>query len=364
MEEMDVLIQPIMEFLNQIEDKYPGLGIPTLYGVLSIMANKSVMFIGIRGIGKTRLINLIPEVPGTIVSKWDTFTYGELHEFCKRISDLDGRVRNKKLVFKVEEFSTFHQYHRQQFLTTVSKLISDERFKHITPQFHIEIENCQLIMLIAIQPKIYSDLCSKYTEWDSLSYDRFTKFLLINPLRTGTSRENCHPTLPEKMTHIEISENHNLDLSGLIELFSGHVSRGRAEIYALDYVRALAEFLGSEKVEQWHVDLFYRLFHPYLKIFSRLQRAEDLDSPVMVRTSHLRLLSGIGSSLDYICKSDLAEHFHVSERHIERVAKELQEKGLIEKPSSRAAKYCLSENLRRFFEKYRDGSLFSLMSVN
>ncbi len=360
MEEIDPRIKPILDFIIPIEEKYPGLGIPVLYGVLSIMANKSVMFIGIRGIGKTRLIDLIPNITGTIVSKWDTFTYGGFHKFCQKISDADGKVKDKTLVFKVEEFSTFSQQHREHFLTTISKIISDGSFRHITHQYYIDVENCKLTMLIAIQPRIYSDLCSKYTEWDSLSYDRFTKFVLINPLRTGTCREEFHPTLPEKMTQIETFDIENLDLSCLIDLFSGHVSRGRAEIFALDYVRALAEFLGCNNVEQWHVDLFYRLFHPYLEIFSLLQEAEDLDSPVMVRSSHLKLLSGIGSSLDYVPKKELAELFHVSERHVERTARELLEKELIERYPGREAKYRLSERFRRFFEMYRDGSLFFL----
>ena len=355
-------IKPINDFVSKVDSVYRGLGIPTLYGVLSIMANKSVMFIGIRGTGKTRLINLIPQIPETNVSKWDTFTYSELSAFCKRNSDSKGIVRDKNFVFKIEEFSSFSHYHREQFLTTASKIVSDGNFRHVTKSLHIDLEECYLTMLIAIQPQKYSELCSKYTEWDSLSYDRFTKFVLINPLRTGTSRQPCNPTLPEKMSHIKLEDNHNLDLSNLIELFRGHVSRGRAEIFSLDYVRALAEFLGADHVEHWHVELFNCLFHPYLKTFSILQSAEDLDSPIIVKSSYLKLLNGIGKSPEYVTKKDLAYEFYVTERHIERTAKDLLEKGLIEKPSPHAAKYRLSCDLREFFEKYKDGSLFRRMS--
>jgi MoxR-like ATPase len=66
------------DFAYQIDKAYAGLGIPTLYGVLSILANKSVFFIGERGTGKTRIIKSVPELENTYVSKWDTFTYSEL----------------------------------------------------------------------------------------------------------------------------------------------------------------------------------------------------------------------------------------------------------------------------------------------
>ena len=287
-------IKPIVDFVNQVDSVYQGLGIPTLYGVLSIIANKSVLFIGPRGSGKTRLINLIPDLQDTFFSKWDTFTYSELSSFCKVVSDTRGRVRGKHLVFKVEDFSTFSKYHRQQFLTTASKIISDGNYRHITKSIHIDIEACRLTMLIAIQPRIYSDLCSKYTEWDSLSYDRFTKFIILNPLRAGTSRAPCDPTLPRKISDVIIDNYQDLDLSCLVELFSGHVSKGRAELFALDYVQALVEFLGAERIQQWHIQFFNHLFHPYLRSFSELQSAEDLDSPIIVKASSLKLLSGIG----------------------------------------------------------------------
>lgn len=355
-------IKPIVDFVNQVDSVYQGLGIPTLYGVLSIIANKSVLFIGPRGSGKTRLVNLIPMIPVTLVSKWDTFTYSELSAYCKEISDSRRRVRGKDLVFKVEEFSTYSQYHRQQFLTTASKIVSDGNFRHVTKSIHIDIESCRLTMLIAIQPRIYSDLCNRYTEWDSLSYDRFTKFILLNPLRTTTSREECNPTLPEEMGHISSGDYQDLDLNCLIDLFRGHVSRGRAELFARDYVKALAEFLGADVIQQQHVELFHRLFHLYLESFSELQSAEDLDSPIIVKSSSLKLLSGIGHGLEYVLKKDLAEEFRVTERHIERAAKELAEIGLIEKPSPHAARYRLSPTFRTFFRSYRDGSLFRLMS--
>ena len=64
--------------------------------------------------------------------------------------------------------------------------------------------------------------------------------------------------------------------------------------------------------------------------------------------------------MDYVLKRDLADEFHVNERQIERPAKELIEKRLIEKPSQNAARYRLSSELRMFFKKYEDKTIFSL----
>jgi hypothetical protein len=73
----------------------------------------------------------------------------------------------------------------------------------------------------------------------------------------------------------------------------------------------------------------------------------------------LKLLTGVGSKLDYSIQKDLVEEFKVTERHIERSAKELLDLGLIENPPTHPPRYRLSPPFRTFFEMYRDGSLFS-----
>ncbi len=207
-------------------------------------------------------------------------------------------------------------------------------------------------MLIAIQPLLYNRLCLNYTEWEALSYDRFTKFIVLNPLREKTLDVPLVPTLPRKINHAVTLHENEVDLGPLVSMFKGHVSAGRADLYARDYAIAMAKFMGAETVQQKHVDLFHKLFSPYLNSFAVLQRAEDLDSPVQVTTGNLRLLGEIGKYSDYVSKDKLANDLHVSERSIERPAKELLSAGLIEKPSPSAGRYRLSESLREFFNWY------------
>lgn len=348
----------VYDYINQIDRVYKGLGIPVLYGTLSILANKSVFFIGGRGTGKTRTIKLVPTIEGTNVSPWSTFTYQELSDYCQRIMNPFTRsVRDRHLVFKIEEFATFQKYHKELFLTVGSRISSDGSFVHVTRHSpFLNIQNCRLTMLVAIQPILYNKLCTGYDEWEALSSDRFTKFIIINPLRNKTLDAKLIPTLPRKINQQVTINQDKVNLNNLISMFKGHVSEGRATSYARDYAVAMTKFMGAKTVEQKHIDLFHKLFHPYLNSFAVLQRAKDLDSPVMVATGSMRLLGEIGKYMDYVTKAKLAKDLHVSERSIERPAKELLAAGLIEKPSEHAAKYRLSKPLREYFQRYNEKS--------
>lgn len=343
----------LFDFTKQTDRVYPGLGIPTLYGVLSILANKSVFYIAGRGVGKTRVINLLPDIPGTQVSKWDTFTLEELSNYCKTIANSNDYVENKHLVFKVEDFSTLGNYHREIFLTVCSKIISDGNYTHATKHTkYLDVRNCKLTLLIAIQPLLYSRLCNNYTQWESMSYDRFSKFLVLNPLRRGTIDVPLIPTLPRKININPTFNQKKLKLNKVISIYKGQVSGGRAFLYARDYVTALARFEGAKEVKQTHVDRFCKIFGPYLDSFSTLQERKNLSSAIEVNSGKINLLTEIAKSSKTVKKQKLAQNLYVTERHIERCAKQLVDVDLIEKP--KPAKYRLSKKLRKHFRSYED----------
>ena len=351
------------DFGGEIESTYKGLGLPVLYGVLSILANKSVFFIGGRGVGKTRIIKCVPPIASTETSKWDTFTLGELDTYCSGFSGIGYDcsnirigVQRKNFVFKVEDFSTLGEYHREIFLTVCSKISSDGNYRHVTSITpNLSIDNCKLTMLIAIQLKLYSLLCNRYSQWESMSYDRFTKFLLLNPLRQGhTLDTDMIPTLPREISPSATLAN-SVDLSQLVELFRGHVSEGRAQLYARDYGIAMARFQGKNDVEQEDIGMFYRLFSPYLESFSRLQQRMSLDSTITVSSGHMELLTQIGKYLNGVTKQELSRSLMVTVRHIDRCASFLIEKRLLREEEGT---YHLSTELEQFFNWYKDS--FSL----
>ena len=342
----------ISDFVLQVEGTYKGLGLPVLYGTLSILANKSVFFIGGRGTGKTRTIRCIPSVQGTTVSRCDAFTLGELEKLCEQHIDGTGCVHNKHFVFKVNDFSTLAEYHREVFLTVCSSISSDGEYRHVTTIFpNLNIENCKLTMLIAIQPRIYSRLCNYYAQWESMSYDRFSKFIFLNPLRNGnTVDEDLVPTLARKIPPIA-TFSPTLDLQKLVSLFKNQVSEGRAHLYARDYAKAMARFQGRTLVEQEDADTFYKLFSPYIDSFSKLQTREDIEETVTVSSGNIELLTQIGKYLEGITKQELADSMRLTPRHIERGLAFLLERKLVREEQGR---YHLSSELEQFFNWYRD----------
>jgi hypothetical protein len=342
----------IHDFVTQVERTYRGLGLPVLYGTLSILANKSVFYVGGRGAGKTRTIKCIPNIQGTIASKWDAFTLDELNALCGQHIDGTDCVHDKHFVFKVGEFSTLSEYHREVFLTVCSSICADGEYRHVTTVLpNLNIEHCKLTMLIAIQPRIYSLLCNRCTQWESMSYDRVSKFLFFNPLRNGnTVDEDFVPTLSRE-TPPSATLPTSLDLRELIYLFRSQVSEGRASLYARDYAVAMARFQGKSEVNQNDIDTFYKLFSPYLDSFSRLQERESFEEAVTVHSGHIELLTEIGKHFEGTSKQDLSTSLRLSERHIERCAQSLIEKELIREEEGR---YHLYFDLEQFFNWYRD----------
>jgi hypothetical protein len=353
----------IEDFVKRVEANYCGLGIPTLYATLSILANKSVFFIANKGVGKTRIIKSVPEVEDHHATNFDAFTYGELNDLCQKFEDrpnmfpLDVKdcqigVKDKNLVFKVTEFSSMSEYHRQVFLTVCSKLASDGDYKHITTITpHLNFENCKLSMLIAVQPRLYSQLCNRYTQWETMATDRFTKFPLLNPLREGnTIDEPFVATLPKEIPNSAILGKAT-NLEKLVTLFQGQISEGRAYLYARDYIVAFARIQGKTEVSQEDIDLFHTLFSPYLQSFTLLQERADLEATITVSSGNLELLVEIGKHMEGITKDDLAKSLMVTVRHTERGLAFLSDKGLIMEQED---KYSLNNDLSGFFKWYKD----------
>jgi len=351
---------PLHACIADIESKYKGLGIPVTYGILSVLANKSVFFIAGRGVGKTRVISSIPHVEDHFETKFDTFTYGELDTLCQSLAPNQtemtenylGGVENKKLVFIVKEFSTLSEYHREVFLTVCSRVALDGDYTHITTVTpHLRFENCKLSMLVAIQPRLYSQLCNRYTQWENMSSDRFTKFLLLNPLRQNiTIDEQFVATLPREIPNAATLQN-GLNMEKLVNLFEGQISGGRAYIYARDYAMAFARLQGKTEVTQEDNELFYRLFSPYLQSFTILQERANLEASVTVSSGNIELLVEIGKYPEGIAEGNLALSLMVTTRHIERGLGFLLAKDLI---AERDNRYYLNDELQEFFTWYRD----------
>jgi hypothetical protein len=282
---------------------------------------------------------------------------GELDSLCKKIagnigfdSNYEG-VQDKNLVFKVKDFSTMGEYYREIFLTICSKISLDGDYQHITTLTpYLRFENCKLAMLVAIQPRLYSLLCNRHTQWDNMSSDRFSKFLILNPLRKGTTNDTeLVATLPRKIPP-DAKVPDTVDLGQLTKLFNGQVSEGRAYLYARDYAKAISRFQGKTEVSQEDACEFYKLFSPYLESFTKLQQRPSLDATVTVASGNMELLTEIAKHLEGKTKLELAEKLMVTGRQIERELAFLQLRKLVRKVED---KYLLSTELIDFFKWYK-----------
>ena len=358
----------VNDFTNRVDSVFRGLGRPLLYNYLSVMANKSVFMLGLRGTGKTRVIRETPHLALQLRKNWDSFTYDELDSFCfNNILNSGTCLTERKILFKIEELSDLAEYHRGLLLTVISKIISDNSYEHRTKWTpNLSFQNCHLTCLIALQPKVYSVLCNKNAQWESMSYDRFTKFLMLNPLRNSTVDDNNSFTddngdsilpLPSNPSIEDVTLPANVDTSEVNRLFEGQLSSGRAPLYTRDYLKAYAKFRGNNAVTQQNVQEFHYLFRPYLQSFNILQHA-TYDYSLEVSAGDLKVLLSIvdTAKLSKISKRELTASLMCSDKMVETNAAHLIEKGLISSSASAAqgapVSFELSTNLREYFIEY------------
>lgn len=356
--------EEITGFTQQIDCVYKGLGRPVLYNTLSQISGCSAIILGDVGTGKTASIKLVPQLNGVIYKNFDSFTYAELSDFCKEnLSHGEKSLTARKIFATIEELSVLSTYARDLLLQVVSKIITDHNYEHVTYWSpNLSIKNCELVTLIAAQPKTYSQLCAQFPQWDTMSRDRYTKFLVINPLRIDTIEygdESSKPKLPENLKlpeEVTIEEN-KLDLTKVKELFAHQISKGRALLFVRGYLKAYTGFKGKSNVEQDDVNEFEFLFKPYLKSFNVLQKA-SLDLTLQVPSTTLKLLSSITEEgFRFVSKAELKTKLHCSDKNIEDGVKPLIENNLlIAKVDTEAVgqpvSYCMHDNLFRYFKEY------------
>ena len=174
---------------------------------------------------------------------------------------------------------------------------------------------------------------------------------MLNPLRKDTTHDvKVVATLRRKIP-LDATIPEAVDLNQLNELFNGQISEGRSYLYARDYAKAISMFQGKTEVSQEDINLFYKLFSPYLQSFTKLQSRRDLATTVTVSSGHLELLTEIAKHLEGISKAELADKLMVTPRHIERELEFLVEHELVRNIENR---YRMSAELEEFFNWYID----------
>lgn len=346
----------VLTFVRRIDKTHKGLGLPILFSHISVLAQKSVFFIADVGVGKGTIINATQKIRDKAdMQKWDTVT---LRLLAKRI----GVCRNAILLWKIEEWSTLSQYHREQFLTVISKVITDRNYFHdlsLSPKHPlvIDIKDSDLTTLLAIQPLKYMKMVTENENWESLSRDRFVKFALLNPLRDDTVRELPKTVLP-KIDH-EYKTRIKTDLSIMLHCFKGQASIGRVKLYAEDYLKAYCQFLGDKTAFRKHELQFGKLFFSYLRLYDDMIYPTDIAKPLKLNIGALRLLQAVAQFGNEVTQKDILNYFHFqdmskSDTVLRRYYNYLHHRGLMNKIKAyNPVTYGLNGYARDFFNWYR-----------
>jgi len=110
------------------------------------------------------------KVPDLVINNWNSVTY---YELVQKISLLVG----KRLLWTVEEWSMLTDYHRELLMAVASKVQTDRKFERMVSAqgmpVTISIQDCDLVLLIAIQPFKFRKLMRESENWNSLANDRY-----------------------------------------------------------------------------------------------------------------------------------------------------------------------------------------------
>lgn len=337
-----------------------GLGIPLSFNVLSCLAGQSVFDVASSGRGKTHMIYSIIEamsrLPNIMITNWNSMTYYELVEKI-------GVQANKDLLWTVEEWSMLSPYHQDLLMAITAKVQTDKNFERLVSKgaftAQVKLLNCNLMILICIQPYKFRKLMKESDSWNSMASDRFIKFMLVNPLQQDTKKQPPHFDLPECLyKHREYNFRPNKLISSL---FDEHLTQGRSELATVRYMEAWARLNDKDDFTDIDALAFRQFYAPYLELYPLMIKVVDPDQEESFYTGPFRVLEHFMRKYpESLTMQDLEEAFHMvsvddektmSDRTIYRHLRVLESKNIVTRNSP---DYKLAPRYSKFFEKYRE----------
>lgn len=292
-------------------------------------------------------------VPDLVINNWNSVTYYELVQKLALLID-------KRLFWTVEEWSMLTDYHRELLMAIASKISTDRKFERsVSAQgvpVTISIQNCDLVLLIAIQPFKFRKLMRESENWNSLAADRFIKLMLNNPLQKDTKKippKFVLPQLSQPLPHF----TPNKDVMKLMEL---HLTRSRAELATIRYMNAWCQLNGGLQFTETDGLVFRTLYWPFLEMYPMMILSSDPDREESFHTGPFRIIEYFMQHWnDEVSIHDLEKHFHmatsedlhqVSQSSLYRHLSLLKGKGII---TNNSPTWSLASDYRSYFERYR-----------
>lgn len=356
-------MENLLKCLKSIEYTHKGLGVPMTFNILSSIANTSVFNVGSSGSGKTRMILGIvkgmQKLANSKIQNWNAMTYYQLLEQI-------GIQIGKRLIWTVEEWSMLSPYHQDTLLLISSKVNTDRTFERLFRQgnqtFIIKIDDCDLSVLIAIQPFKFTSLMKKNEAWNAIASDRFIKLMLVNPLKQTTVDATPQFELPDSVNNSQLLPKVVNPI--LVKLFVEHLTKSRAELASIRYMRAWNLFNDQTEFTETDALAFHAMFSPYLELYPILIKGVDPDQEESFYTGAFRTLEFFMEQYpSSVHIGDIVQHFHMidpnvdehwSERTIYRHINVLEKRHIIDGSNPHYGRYSLSKRYSNFFDNYRE----------
>ena len=293
-------------------------------------------------------------IPNLVINNWNSVTY---YELVQKISLLI----EKRLLWTVEEWSMLSDYHRELLMAIASKVQTDHKFERMVSSqgmpVSITIQDCDLTLLIAIQPFKFRKLMRESENWNSLANDRFVKIMLINPLQKDTKKDWPHFTLPHLTEPLPCIVPNKIVMS----LLEQHMTRSRAELASIRYMNAWCAINNKLIFEEVDGLAFNALYGIYLELYPMMIISTDPDREESFHTGPFRIIEYFMNHYNEdVTMKQLEQHFHIpvtDELHylsvssVYRHLQVLRSKDIIRNNSPT---WSLSPKYRNYFETYRE----------
>lgn len=293
--------------------------------------------------------------PNLIISNWNSMTYYELVEKI-------GIQINKDLLWTVEEWSMLSVYHQDLLMAITAKVQTDKNFERLVSKgaftAKVQLLNCNLMILICIQPYKFRKLMRESDSWNSMASDRFIKLMLVNPLQQDTKAVPPKFELPYSLY---VPRQFNMRPNKLVlDLFNDHLTQGRAELATIRYQEAWCRLNEKETFTDIDGIIFRQMYEPYLTLYPLMIKVVDPDQEESFYTGPFRIIEHFMRHFgEKQTVQNIEDAFHMvsvddeksmSDRTVYRHLRVLESKGLIVKNSP---DYILSKKYTDFFENYR-----------
>ena len=363
--DMIQLMENSIRLIKQVELTHKGLGVGILFVNLCAFAGVSLLLVGEKGEGKTRVIKSTRPYGynSENIFSFDTTT---MKEIIQKIGIKDSQ----SLYVKIEDFSTLSAHHREIFLTWFSKIITDHNFTHSygvgNNDIEIKITNCDLTICVGITPMKYAKLTQENEYWESIASDRFLKFLFLNPIRKKSLEMNPQYQFSPVSSGDSFVAETDTSFNITNKLLFRQITRLRTILYSRKLIKAYCRYEGYEKITMRNELEFKKLFEPYLRAIPDLTYIQNLEDNTNIAIGAIRLLSFVCDSVardEPTTLTAMTETFGVynklqhSDRYLETLRKHIQiltNHGLITYETiDNDIIFHLGEKLQKYFSWYR-----------